>query len=226
MRNRIVRGFRNFWGSERGLSIFLVLLLVNMFLVPPLISPGVLARVIFEAFFALLLLTGVASVSSSRWMRWVLGAAAIAAVGLRSVDRLLPSSGFDQAGAAATVLSAGLLALVVLAQVFRAGPVTVHRILGAVAAYLLFGLTWAAVYHLVNVLAPGAFAGAQMGSGVNASSYVYFSFVTLTTVGYGDVTPLHPVARSFAVLEALTGQLYPAILLARLVSLELLDRAR
>ena len=70
----------------------------------------------------------------------------------------------------------------------------------------------------MSLLAAGAFSGSGFG-GAERPDFVYFSFVTLTTVGYGDVTPVHPLARSLAVAEALTGQLYPAILLARLVSL-------
>jgi len=68
------------------------------------------------------------------------------------------------------------------------------------------------------VTAAGAFAGTGLG-GSERPDFIYFSFVTLTTVGYGDVTPVHPVARSLAVAEALTGQLYPAILIGRLVTL-------
>ena len=123
-----------------------------------------------------------------------------------------------QATAAAGLVSVAAMALVVLGQTFRAGPVNVHRIQGAVAAYLLLGLAWALAYELVALLATGAFSGTGLGEG-ERPQFVYFSFVTLTTVGYGDVTPVHPVARSLAVAEALTGQLYPAILLARLVSL-------
>ena len=119
-----------------------------------------------------------------------------------------------------------VLALIVLVQAFRAGPVTMHRIEGAIAAYLLLGITWASAYHFMRLLDPGAFTGAGMGAGTGAASFMYFSFVTLTTVGYGDVAPVHEVARSLAILEALTGQLYPAILLARLVSLEVVDRQR
>ena len=123
-----------------------------------------------------------------------------------------------QATAAAGLVSVAAMALVVLAQAFRAGPVNVHRIQGAVAAYLLLGLVWALAYELVALVAAGAFSGTGLG-GAGRPDFIYFSFVTLTTVGYGDVTPVHPVARSLAVAEALTGQLYPAILLARLVSL-------
>jgi voltage-gated potassium channel Kch len=115
-------------------------------------------------------------------------------------------------------VSIAAMAAVVLAQTFRAGPVNVHRIQGAVAAYLLLGLAWTLAYELVAFRAAGAFSGTGLG-GAERPDFIYFSFVTLTTVGYGDVTPVDPVARSLAVAEALTGQLYPAILLARLVSL-------
>lgn len=78
--------------------------------------------------------------------------------------------------------------------------------------------------ELTALLHPGAFAGAVPDHGT-LQHWIYYSFVTLTTVGYGDVTPVHPAARSLAMLEALIGQLYPAILLARLVSLAVGSRS-
>jgi hypothetical protein len=130
--------------------------------------------------------------------------------------RLGPGAG-AAAAALASLISFGLMAIVVLAQTFRSGPVSVHRVQGAVAAYLLLGLAWASAYALVEALAPGAFATARPEA--HGRSFLYFSFVTLTTVGYGDVTPVHHAARSLALVEALTGQLYPAILIARIVTL-------
>jgi hypothetical protein len=111
---------------------------------------------------------------------------------------------------------------VVLALVFRRGPITMRRIEGAMAVYLLLGFSWAHAYELVALWHPGAFTGAVDGSG--SLAWTYYSFVTLTTMGYGDIVPVHPLARAGAVLEALTGQLYLTILLARLVSLELQSR--
>ena len=117
-----------------------------------------------------------------------------------------------------SVLSLLLFLVVVLGQTLRAGPITFHRILGAIAAYLLLGVLWAYAYALVAHLRPGAFSGpVRPEDGPRA--FFYFSFLTLTTVGYGDVLPVHPVARSLAMLEAVTGPLYLAILVARLVSL-------
>jgi hypothetical protein len=125
-----------------------------------------------------------------------------------------------------TILFLTLTAGGVLANVLRAGRVTPHRIQGAVAAYLLLALIFAFAYSLTEILAPGSFhlpapivaapAGAE-----RMGELVYFSFVTLTTLGYGDVTPASPSARTLATLEALVGQLYLAILIARLVSLQI-----
>ncbi|MGC1091761.1 MAG: potassium channel family protein [Pseudolabrys sp.] len=74
---------------------------------------------------------------------------------------------------------------------------------------------------------PNAFSGLVLEDNQKlASSLIYFSFVTLTTVGYGDIVPIHPVARSLCNLESIIGQLYPATLLARMVSLEIEARRR
>jgi ion channel len=95
--------------------------------------------------------------------------------------------------------------------------------------YMLIGLTWAGMYEIIHGVWPGAFRFSEPVPERRidlATSLAYFSFVTLTTMGYGDITPLHPVARSAAILEALVGQLFPAILIARLVSMELAARER
>jgi voltage-gated potassium channel Kch len=119
-----------------------------------------------------------------------------------------------------------LLSAVVFERIFRAGRVTVHRISGAVAAYLLIGLVFAFIYDAIELVAPGSFGFAtpELRNVDAENPMAYFSFTTLTTVGYGDVTPQSSLARSLANLEALIGQLFPTILIARLVALELLPQ--
>jgi hypothetical protein len=118
------------------------------------------------------------------------------------------------------LFSLGILCVVIGIKVFSPGTVTFDRILGAVVLYVLIGVVWAEAYQLISIRVPGAYAGiAHDSSSIDRSSWIYFSFVTLTTVGYGDITPVAHAARSLAILEALIGQLYPAIVLARLVSL-------
>jgi hypothetical protein len=116
-----------------------------------------------------------------------------------------------------------LLSLLILAQVFREGPTTSHRIMGAVAAYLLLGLTWSYIYYMIALQVPGAFKGLEIfiegDHEVIRLHFQYFSFSVLTTVGFGDIVPVDPIARMAVVLEGVAGQLFPAILIARLVSL-------
>ncbi|MGC2125721.1 MAG: ion channel [Xanthobacteraceae bacterium] len=118
------------------------------------------------------------------------------------------------------------LSVVVARAVFAPGQVTFHRVIGAVLLYLNIGLTFTALFSFVALFELKAFTGLgplQDNLAV-AGNLIYFSFVTLTSVGYGDIVPLHPYARSLANVEAIIGQLYPATLLARLVTLEIEGR--
>jgi hypothetical protein len=114
----------------------------------------------------------------------------------------------------------GLFAIVTLFRVFAPGPITTHRLVGAVSAYLLVGLAFALAYEWLELVRPGSF---HAGAGPTEGAYpttLYFSFVTLSTVGYGDVTPLSQQARALANLESLVGVLYPAVLIGRLLSMQ------
>lgn len=106
---------------------------------------------------------------------------------------------------------------VMLGHVLRPERVTADTLFGAACIYLLLGLTWAMLHALLESLVPGSFA--VPGSSARFADLLYFSFVTLTTVGYGDVTPVTAGARSLAILESVTGVLYVAILIARLVGM-------
>jgi Ion channel len=118
-----------------------------------------------------------------------------------------------------------VLSCVVARAVFSPGRVNYHRIIGAILVYLSIALTFVALYSIVGLIVPNAFSGMTFEDDpALASKVIYFSFVTLTSTGYGDVFPLHPVARSLCNLETIIGQLYPATLLARLVSLEIEGR--
>jgi hypothetical protein len=86
---------------------------------------------------------------------------------------------------------------------------------------VLLGIVWGEIYILIYLQQPSSFyfdANTQMGE-PPISELIYFSFVSLTTIGFGDILPVHPLARSLVTLEGLVGQIYPAVLLARLVTL-------
>jgi voltage-gated potassium channel Kch len=170
--------------------------------------------------------SGVAAVSERRAPTLLVTGLVIVTLVLRWLTHAIPGVVVESASALSAFACLGLLAGVVMLQVFRKGPISWHRIQGAVAVYLLLGMMWAFAYLLLLLQFPGAFQPADLGADHAArfSNLVYFSFVTLTTVGYGDITPAHPIVRALATLEALVGQLYPAILIGRLVAMELSAR--
>ena len=203
-----------FWADDRGLSVFSALLLIVAFVLPPLLSPGSgAARPVTSS--ALLLISGVLALGERRLARTLLMPVAVVTLAVDLGSWVVPVAEPWVLGM--SLLSLMLFLAVVLGQTLRRGPVTFHRLHGAVAAYLLLGILWAYAYALVALLAPVAFSG-PVSSADGPRAFFYFSFVTLTTVGYGDVLPVHPAARSLAALEAVTGPLYLAILIARLVS--------
>jgi hypothetical protein len=114
------------------------------------------------------------------------------------------------------------LGIVVARAVFGGGRITYHRIVGATLLYLLIAVTFATLFAVVGLSIPDAFKGiAFEDDAALASALFYMSFVTLTSTGYGDIVPVHPLARSLCNIESIVGQLYPATILARLVTLEL-----
>jgi hypothetical protein len=216
-----------FWSTDRSLTVLLLSLAVYLFVIIPLGDLRIGGHLLLAAVFSLLLVSGVGAVAKSVLPTVTVGSLAL--IGL-AVHWARLSSGAGWLAAPDALLSALLcatLAAVVLVQVFREGPITGQRVQGAVAVYLLLGLAWAFTYTFIALCRPQAFtsSSATYDSGADLDArFVYFSFVTLTTVGYGDITAVHPLARSLATAEALVGQLFPAILLARLVSMELYYR--
>jgi len=124
--------------------------------------------------------------------------------------------------AAAWFIIAVTVGCVVAQAVFGAGRITYHRIVGAILLYLFIAVAFATLFAFVGLSISDAFKGIAFEDDLAlASSLFYLSFVTLTSTGYGDIIPVHPLARSLCNIEMIIGQLYPATILARLVTLEL-----
>ena len=105
-----------------------------------------------------------------------------------------------------------------LQYTFRATQVSQEILIGAICAYLLLGLVWSYFYQVIAMFNPGAFAYTHTMSQNITVNYTYYSFTTLTTLGYGDITPVAPIVKMLSWLEAATGQIYLTILVAYLVS--------
>jgi hypothetical protein len=210
------------WESQLNLSLFLGLLVFTVFLMPALgveRSSGRLAR---DLAFSVVLISGVAIGWGQRRLFVFSSLVAAVALVIRWAAWYIRTDDFALWREIATLASVTLICLVLLLQIFRTGIVTSARVQGAVAVYLLLGLGWAHCYQIANRLVPGSFQS-SVGSFFSVVEWYYYSFATLTTLGYGDIVPIKPVARSLAIGEALTGQLYLTVLIARLVALEVMS---
>jgi len=211
---------------EPGFTALLIIEALLIFLAVPLAGIGAIPSFIVPALFVLLVIV----ILLVTWRSHVAAAAVLVAVALSPFGAFVhaedPSPLTVALSAGGRFLAIAALSIVIAQAVFGGGRVTFHRVQGAVVLYMNFALMFFIIYGLLNVLLPHAFnglpqTGSEHGSG---AALLYYSFSTLTTLGYGDITPLHPLARSLANLEAGIGQLYPATLLARLVSLEIEHR--
>jgi hypothetical protein len=225
-RGPISRASARLWSADAGLSLLLALVVFQVFILMPLQAlgfAGFWATTVFDVIGAAIIVSGVLALSRRRWAALLVTPMIGAAVLLRVAQLRFPDT---RVWELETILRLGaivLLVVLMLVQVFRPGPVTKQRIQGAVAVYLLLVLAWAQAYLLVLLLNPGALEGVSAEGGDTSAKLVYFSLGALTSVGLVDVSPTAPVTQSLAGMEALLGQLFPAILLARLVSLEMVS---
>jgi hypothetical protein len=211
---------------EAGLTALLVIEVLLIFLVMPLSGMAVIPYFVVPAMFALLVVAILVVTSRSRVAVLIVLVAVVLSPLGAFVRAEHPSAVTEWLSTGGRLLALAVLSWVIAGAVFGPGQVTLHRVQGAVVLYLNFAIFFFLIYRLLYTLTPQAFTGLPPGhveQGAGAA-LLYFSFTTLTTAGYGDITPLHPMARNIANLEAVIGQLYPATLLARLVSLEIEHR--
>ena len=178
--------------------------------------------------FALMLFSGAVATIRKTVLMYLVIALTVSEFVADLVVEFRPSFGHWGWDTAFKISGLAILVVMTLRQTFRPGPVSVHRVMGGVAAYLLIGLTWAFGYKLLMEQRPDAIHFQAFIGGIPTSEpsrLIQFSFSTLTSVSYGDAYPVHRIARSLATAEALIGQLYPAILIATLVGMALQSRS-
>jgi hypothetical protein len=216
---------RQFWLGDQMLVALLALLSFFIFGVPVLRLPHWAIQAL-HLLFSALVLSGTAVLSRGRIE--LLGGVALAggALVVRAAEQLSVQVRLEALDALFSFAADGLLAYLMIRHIFRPGPVTSYRVVGAVAAYLLMGAMFFNLYMALGAASSTAFRFAQAPKDIPelTEKLIYFSISTLTTVGFGDISPVHPAARSAAVLEALVGQLFPAILIARVVAMQLETR--
>ena len=207
---------------RRFSTVQLLIALALFFVWAPFVEEIEGGELIVSGLFSLVLLAGIVAVADRKRVLVIAIVLAIPAIAGRWINHFRPDL-----APPAVFLTAGLvlIAFVVanlLRFVLRAPSVNVEVLCASISAYLMLGLMWTMAYWLVDQLTPGGAFSFNTNAGprsMNGFTGFYFSFITLSTVGYGDITPVSRIARWLAAMEAMTGLLYVAVLIARLVSL-------
>src|SRR2546422_1177119 len=187
-----------FWIEDRGLSFFFgFLVFITIFV--PMVHLARFGRIALALIFPLMLFSGAFATIRKKILMYLV--IALTGVGLIAdlIVEFSPSLGHRGWDTTLKISGLAILVVMTLKHTFRPGPISVHRVMGGVAAYLLIGLTWAFGYKLLMQERPDAIHFESSLAGIptgEPSRLIYFSFSTLTSVGYGDVHPVHRIARS------------------------------
>lgn len=204
--------------------VYFLAFLVLVIVIVPVVNLSQISRLVLSGMLGLTLIFGAIATIQHRLLIGLVVTLAIAALTVDVISEFAPERNSPELQTVLKLACLSILVFMTLRKALRPGRVDGYRVIAGIAGYLLIGLTWTFAYQLVVNRVPDAvhFAtGPLHGSVQQPSDLVYYSFVTLCTVGYGDAYPVHPIVRSLAVAEALVGQLYLAILVASLVGMAL-----
>lgn len=209
-------------GVDRFSTVQLLVVLVVFFTCAPFVEEMRGGNLILSVLFSMVLLAAVLAVAKRKRVLIIAIILVIPAIVGRWINHFRP----DMIHPAVFLVFALVLLAFVIAHmlrfILRAPVVNVEVLCASISVYLMLGLIWSIAYWLVDDLTPGgafSFNTIRGAETMNGFTGFYFSFITLSTVGYGDITPVSRIARWLAAMEAMTGLLYVAVLIARLVSL-------
>jgi len=210
---------RRYWGTGAAYHVLLALVLVQMALHPVGSGRGLLSRLTLAAVF-IGCIWAVASQRRLLVVALLLGVPALASA-------FIPDDSAITASLVLGMAMMGFICVVFLSRILKHPVVTSGTVSASLVVYLLLGIIWYRAYQLVEQILPGSFYGVAASDGVaTGGELFYYSFVTLTTLGYGDMGPVSDYARSLAITEAVVGQLYLVVLVASLVGMYITDRGQ
>ena len=215
-----------FWSVDQRLTFFLACRVLIIFVILPRAGLGILGKFVVDVVLSMLMISGLIATSRSLGLKIFVASLTIGGLIFHWTNVYVLSQRHPLLDALVLMFCLFAFVVITLMQLFSPGPVNLHRVLGAIAAYLLIGFMWSYAYRLADLKIPGSirFVGSFADGEAPMARYVYFSFTTLTTIGYGDVVPAHARSRMLAVTEALVGQLYPAVLIGGLLGMALQSR--
>jgi hypothetical protein len=211
----------HFWNEDSGLTSIFILLCISDFLVVPFFNQRLTILILVRVTWFLLLVAGITTMAKNRAQMRRFSVIPILLVVVSVLQIVLDNKFLVYIDFVVELSVFALLIGMVIIKVFEGGSVTIHRVVGSIVAYMLIGNVWAIMFQFLFAEIPGSIQvpAVYTESGVPNSVFLYFSFTTLTTTGYGEILPVHAIARTLVIIEQLIGVLYPVVLIGRLVSL-------
>jgi hypothetical protein len=190
------------------------------FIAVPLLGSYSSFMVIINIFWMLFLFSGIISLSKSNKQSLMLSIIPFLFVMFNWIMVFEKTPFVLLADVIFTIATFVLLIVLVLTKVFEPGPISEYRVIGSIVVYMLLANLWSVMYQFIYQHIPGAFQITlpPFESNTIEANFMYFSYITITTTGFGEIVPLHPFARALVQVEAIIGVLYPVILIGRLVS--------
>ncbi len=225
----LIKKNHEFWNHERSLTALLIYMAVSLFVWIPLADYAGQwwSFIIGELLFNLIILAGVFSILT----KWQKQLAFLSTAALTSLFRFLAFITSLQWAYLFSYFFAILfflhLANRVLQHIFKEGPVNFYRIQGSLIVFMIIGIIYALLYTLLETIVPGSFSLTAVSQSYKNmfAHFLYFSFSTMTTIGFGDMIPTRSIAKSLVIFQGMIGLLYPVVMIARLVSMEVTHSA-
>jgi hypothetical protein len=215
-----VRFLNRLWDRESGLSGMIILLTIMQFILIPLFGSYSFFMSVLNVFWMLFLLAGIFSFATSNKQATLISIVPLLFVVFSWINVVSTTPFVLVSELILSVCTFLLLIILVLMKVFEPGPITAHRVIGSIVIYMLLAHLWTVVYIFFYEHIPGSFQLTlpEFESNSIQANFLYFSYVTLSTTGFGEILPLHPFVRALVNLESIFGVLYPVVLIGRLVS--------
>jgi glucan phosphoethanolaminetransferase (alkaline phosphatase superfamily) len=201
--------------------LFVLVAILSFLILSPLLKNFLRVSLLLDIFLTAIFISAIYAVSQKRHYL-LIGTLLVLPLLLDTwTKHLLVSPALSFIGTCSGILFFAFLVITIVSFVFKQNTVTLNVINASVVVYLLIAIMWAFLFILVEKVHPGSFSIVANQGEESTFHFFYYSFVTITTLGYGDITPVSDIARSLALLEALIGQIYLVVLVARLVGIHI-----
>lgn len=215
-----VRLLNRLWDQESGLSGMILLLTIMQFVLIPIFGSYTFFIGILNIFWMLFLMAGIFSLATTNKQALQISIIPILFIVFSWISVFKATPFVLLTELCLSICTFFLLIILVLKKVLEPGPINGYRIIGSIVVYMLMAHLWTVVYIFFYEHVSGSFQLSLPPFESNSlqANFLYFSYITLSTTGFGEIVPLHPFARALVNLEAIFGVLYPILLIGRLVS--------